>query len=76
MEATEYLRIIDTQTDSMDVLISDLLDVARIETGTLSVAPEPMDVALLLEEARNAFLSGTSRNMLHISLPRAVPWAG
>ena len=74
VEATEFLRIIDSQTDSMDVLISDLLDVARIETGTLSVAPEPTDVALLLEEARNAFLSGTVKNMLHISVPRGIPW--
>ena len=74
VEATEFLRIIDTQTDSMDVLISDLLDVARIETGTLSVAPEPTDVALLLEEARNAFLSGAVKNMLHISVPRGIPW--
>ena len=74
VEAREFLRIIDSQTDKMDVLISDLLDVARIETGTLSVAPEPTDVALLLEDAKNAFLSGASGNMLHISLPKGLPW--
>ena len=74
LEATEFLRIIDSQTDRMDVLISDLLDVARIETGTLSVDPEPTDLALLMEDARNAFLSGASGNMLHISLPKGLPW--
>ena len=39
-------------------LISQLLDVARIETGTLPVVPEPADVAALVDEARNVFLSG------------------
>ena len=73
-ETAQFLRIIDSQTDRMDVLISDLLDVARIESGTLSVTPEPTDVALLLEEARSALLSGTFKNMLHISLPKGLPW--
>ena len=47
-----------TQTDRMHLLISDLLDVARIETGALSVSPNATDVAMLVAEARNAFRSG------------------
>ena len=39
-------------------LISDLLDAGRIDTGTLSVAPEPTEVATLVDRARNTFLSG------------------
>ncbi len=42
----------------MTGLIHDLLDVARIKTGTLLVHPEPASVADLVDEARNAFLSG------------------
>ena len=41
----EFHRIIDEQADHMIGLISDLLDAGRIETGTLSVAPEPTEVA-------------------------------
>ena len=37
----QFLRIIVEQADSMRDLIGDLLDVARIETGTLPVSPEP-----------------------------------
>ena len=43
-EMTQFFRIIRDQSDQMRYLISDLLDVARIETGTLPVAPEPSDV--------------------------------
>ena len=38
-EMRQFHRIIDSQVDRMHVLISDLLDVARIETGTLAVLP-------------------------------------
>ena len=34
----QFFRIIDDQADQMNDLVSDLLDVARIETGTLAVS--------------------------------------
>ena len=37
----QFFRIIGDQADHMHRLVSDLLDVARIETGTLAVSPEP-----------------------------------
>ena len=43
-ELRQFLRIIVNQGDNMRDLIDDLLDVARIETGTLSVKPEPAEV--------------------------------
>ena len=48
-----------------------MLDVARIEMGTLSVAPEPAEVGALVEEAGNAFItSGRGRdNTLDLLLP-------
>ena len=48
-EVTQFFRIIDEQADRMDNLIGDLLDAGRIETGTLSVAPEPSEVAALVD---------------------------
>ena len=35
----QFFRIIDEQADHMNDLVADLLDVARIETGTLPVTP-------------------------------------
>ncbi len=37
--------------DRIKQLIDDLLDVVRIDAGTLRVEPRPMDVSMLLEEA-------------------------
>ena len=54
-EMREFFRIIDEQADHMRGLISDLLDARRIDTGTLSVAPEPSEVAGLVDQARNTF---------------------
>ena len=47
----QFLRIIKSQVEHMRDLISERLDVALIETGTLSVSPEPVDVADLVDEA-------------------------
>ena len=72
-ETREYFRIIDDQADRMIGLIADLLDAGRIETGTLSVSPEPSEVGALVDQARNAFLSGDARHAVLIDLPPGLP---
>ena len=72
-EMLQFFHIIDEQADHMRGLISDLLDAGRIETGTLSVAPEPTNVANLVEQARNTFLSGGGRHTVLIDLPPDLP---
>ena len=72
-ELRQFLRIIVDQSDSMRELISDLLDVARIETGTLPIGAEPTDVAVLVDRARNTFISGGGRNNLYIDVPTRLP---
>ena len=74
VEMRQFYRIIDHQTDRLRDLISDLLDVTRIETGSLSVTPEPTDVASLVDEARNTFLSGGGRSTIEMDLPPDLPW--
>ena len=72
-EMLQFFRIIDEQADHMRGLIGDLLDAGRIETGTLSVAPEPTDVTALVDQARNTFISGGGRNAVRIDLPPELP---
>ena len=72
-EVGQFFRIIDEQADRMDNLIGDLLDAGRIETGTLSVAPEPSDVAALVDQARGTFVSGGGRHTVRIDLPPGLP---
>ena len=74
VETLQLHRIIDVQTDRMRMLISDLLDVAHIETGTLSVSPEPVNVAVLIDEARNAFQSSGNQHEIDVNLSPDLPW--
>ena len=72
-ETRQFLRIIDEQADRMSGLIGDLLDVGRIDSGTLSVAPEASEVGELVEQARTAFLLGGGRHTVLIELPPDLP---
>ena len=69
----QFFRIILDQADHMHALVGDLLDVARIETGTLPVGPEPAEVAALVDRARNAFKSAGGRNNLAIDIEPDLP---
>ena len=73
-ETRQFIRIIDQQADHMQGLIGDLLDAGRIETGTLSVDPEPLEVSALVEQARATFLSGEGRQTIGIDLAPDLPW--
>ncbi len=69
----QFVRIIGDQAEHMNALVADLLDVARIETGTLPVNPEPAEVAVLVDRARSAFKSANGRNNLAIDIEPDLP---
>ncbi len=73
-ELLQFFRIIDAQANQMRVLITDLLDVGRIETGSLSVDAEPTDLVILVERARSAFLSGRTGHEILVEFPPDLPW--
>ena len=72
-EAEHFFRVIDEQVDQIQRLVTDLLDVGRIDAGMLSVSPVPTELPALVEKARNAFLSGGSAHAILIDLPRDLP---
>ena len=73
-EVLQFVRIIESQSDRMRDLIGELLDVARIKTGSLSVAPEPAEVIALVDEARNTFLTGGRGRDIVLDLEPDLPW--
>ena len=72
-EMREFHRIIAEQAGHMRGLIRDLLDAGRIDSGTLSVAPQPSEVAALVERARSTFLGGGGRHAVLVDLPAGLP---
>ena len=72
-ETLQFHRIIEEQADHMQGLITDLLDVARIEAGALPVFPQPTDVAVLIDQAKSTFLSGGSGHDIRVELPPDLP---
>jgi signal transduction histidine kinase len=49
-ERHEYLKSIDGATDRLTALVSQLLDMSRLETGLLKLDKAPTDISKLLEE--------------------------
>ena len=73
VETLQLHRLIHDQAENMRELIGNLLDVAHIETGTLSVAPAPVEVAALVDRARNVFIATGGADNLQIDLPLDLP---
>ena len=72
-EMRQFHQIIRDQSDNMRELIGDLLDVAHIETGTLSVKPAIANVAEMVDEAMGRFLNENERADLHVELAPDLP---
>ena len=74
-EMREFHRIISEQANLMRGLIGDLLDAGRIDSGTLSITPEPSEVTELVERARNTFVGAGGRHGIAVDLPAGLPRA-
>ncbi len=72
-EADQFFRVIDEQADQMHRLISDLLVVGRIEAGMLSLSPMATEISMIVEQARNTFLSGGASHSIGIDFPSDLP---
>ena len=72
-EMREFHRIIVDEAGRMRRLVGDLLDAGRIESGTLSVHADPLELGVLVEQARTTFLSGGARQAIRIDLPPDLP---
>ena len=76
-EQDNHLQVIRRAVESANTLIDDLLDVARMQSGALSVNPEEQEVVPLVQEAVDTHrpLAGTKAVVIDIMLPRELPMA-
>jgi two-component system phosphate regulon sensor histidine kinase PhoR len=54
--AREFLERIRHDTDRMNHLVDDLLELSRLESGRLTLQRGPVDLALLVAEVRSSFV--------------------
>lgn len=66
------LHTVATDAERLSRLITDLLDVARIDTGRLPLYPRELDVAPVLDRIAESIRAGTSRT---ITISHAGPTA-
>jgi PAS domain S-box-containing protein len=72
-ESHELFEIIDDQSDRLRDLADNLLDVSRIEAGTLSIAPEPVHLEPLVQEAVAALERMGGRREVVVELADDLP---
>ncbi len=57
------MQSVHADTDRLTRLIAELLEVARIDTGRLSLYPRPLDVAAAVEQVTHSVRAGTGREV-------------
>jgi two-component system phosphate regulon sensor histidine kinase PhoR len=72
---TRMLRTIDRETDRLTLLVGDLLDISRIETGRLSLRFARLDLAALVDGVLERFSARLEGNhVLMRDLPQEPVW--
>ncbi len=72
-ETRRFFQTIDRQADLLNDLVSNLLDVTKIEAGALLFTPKPTDMADLINEAAGAFVRSGAGNHVEVDLPPQLP---
>lgn len=72
-EMVQFFRLIEEQADQVRSLVADLLDIGRIEAGTLSVELQPTEVRELVEQAHKAYVGAGGRHPIRVDLPPDLP---
>lgn len=73
VETRQFFRTIDQQADVLSELISNLLDVTKIEAGALVVTPQRSNVRTLVDEAVATFMRAGHRNQIQVDMPLDLP---
>ncbi|HSD85759.1 MAG TPA: ATP-binding protein, partial [Anaerolineae bacterium] len=70
----DFLRTIDEETDKLGDLIEQLLDLSRLEAGTLRIAPKPQTLEHVISTALAQLQTITAEHHLLLDVPRDLPF--
>ena len=69
----DLLAAIDEETDHLNRLVGNLLDMSRIEAGVLRIHPEPARLAPVVEQALTQLQPKLAGREVQVDLPDALP---
>lgn len=74
--ARDFLRRIESEADRMALLVNELLELSRLQSGQVPVHLGPMDLATVVEDVKSRFdlQSGDKRLSLKTTLPSSLPY--
>ena len=75
-EQEELARVIKAQAERMLGLVTELLDLSRIEAGRLSLRREPIDLAEVLRDVRGRYTLLVQPRQLHLEIASVSPVYG
>lgn len=70
---THFLNIIKSNTERLNILVNDLLDVSRIESGKVTLSPQALDVREIAEDVIEDVLRRSQEENKPIGLSLDVP---
>jgi two-component system, OmpR family, sensor histidine kinase KdpD len=74
-KAQSFYKTIDSETDRMTSLVSNLLDISRLRAGALPVVPRETDVEEVLYDAVNSLSSAGSAVLIDVPDELPAAWA-
>jgi len=72
-DTSELHRLIEIESDRLTRLVTNLLDMTRIEAGVLTLHPETTPVAELVKEAVGAMGASLNEQRLEVIVPDSLP---
>jgi signal transduction histidine kinase len=69
----EFLQVIDEETDRLTELVTNLLDMSRIEAGTLSIDRQPIQLPRLLADCAERLRVREPGRALYLDVPSGLP---
>jgi two-component system sensor histidine kinase KdpD len=72
-DRAELVRTIDVEADRLSRLVTNLLDMTRVQAGALSVRAQPLSVADLVEETLSSLAPVLEGRTVTVSVPKDLP---
>ncbi|MCB0018045.1 MAG: GAF domain-containing protein [Anaerolineales bacterium] len=69
----EFLQLIDDETNTLEGMISEILDSSLIDVGQLEISPQPVRLLRMVQEVANEMQRHASKHRFAIDFPLEFP---